>query len=414
MSKKIILGILVLTILGGVGYFVWMNNEPVPETGGETGGFSFKNFFPFGNSEEISNEIIDNQSTDNPSTSSGQAETSLPAPKLRKVSDSRVAGMVLFDISSTTYLRYIEKATGNIYEARGDVLDIRRLTNTTVPKINRAFWLPKGDGVLVQTVDENDLIETAFIKLAPTKATSTEVLVPYNTVISKLPTGIEEVSISPDGKKIIYYIKTGISDWFISNPDGTEKKNIYQNNIQNWVPQWYSANSVLLTTKASISAPSYGYLLNASNNQFSRVFGGFMGGSAKANSDGKSFLVSNADDSSMNLFLVKSEVENNLQVKTLPEKCAWDPSDVNYVVCGIPKSFPSGNYPDSWYRGQVSTNDLIERINVTDKFLYIISNPESDASEQVDVKEITVSPKGNYAAFVNKLDSSLWLLRIKE
>lgn len=415
MSKKIILGILIVVILGGVGYFVWMKNAPSNAASGENGGFSFRNFFPFGNSDDITNEITVDQATDNSSetaSTSTQTANNQPTPKLRKVSNSPIAGMVLFDVGTTTYVRYIEKATGNIYEARGDKQDIRRLTNTTIPKINRAFWLPQGDGVVVQTVNENDFIETSFIKLKAAKATSTEISVPYDTVISKLPTGIQEISVRPDGKKIVYYLKTGISDWFTSNPDGTEKKNIYQNNIQNWIPQWYSTNNILLTTKASVSALSYGYSLNISTNQLSKSLGGFTGGSAEASSDGKNFLVSNNEDDSLNLFLVKNGISSNLQIKTLPEKCAWDPSDTNYIICGVPKTFPSGSYPDSWYQGKVGTDDLVERINIADKFLYVISNPQEESGD-MDVKEIAVSQKGNYTTFINKNDSSLWLLRIK-
>jgi hypothetical protein len=274
--------------------------------------------------------------------------------------------------------------------------------------------LPQGDGVVVQTVDENDLIETSFIKLKAIKATTTETSVPYETVISKLPTGIQELSVKPDGKKIIYYVKNGVSDWFMSNLDGTERKNVYQNNIQNWLPQWYSTNSILLTTKPSASALSYGYVLNISNNQLSKVFGGFAGGSALASTDGKSFIVSNTGDSSINLFLIKNGAEKDLQIKTLPEKCAWDTSDLNYIICGVPKSFPNGDYPESWYRGQVNTEDLLERINVSDEFFYVIVNPKDIADSPVDVKDIAVSNKGNYAALINKVDSSLWLLRVRE
>lgn len=418
MSKKIILAFLILVIIGGVGYFVWINKGPGEMIGDAPSGFSFKNFFPFGNSEEATGEIV---SDPNQNTGSSTEEELIPiannekAPKLRKVSNSPVAGMAVFDVGTTTYVRYIEKATGNVYEAKGDSLNIKRLTNTTIPKITRAFWLPKGEGVLVQTVDESDLIETSFISLKAIKATSTENLVPYDTVISKLPTGIEEISISPDGKKIIYYIKTGISDWYTSNPDGTGKKNVYQNSIQNWVPEWYSTNSILLTTKASAAASSYIYSLNISNNQFSKILGNIAGASAKISPNGKNILVSVAGDRPvLKNFTIASSSNMSIGSYTLSEKCAWDVSDMNFVVCGMPKSVPISQYPDNWYKGLISTADTIQRINVNDNFVYTIAEPIKEAGEEVDVKEIKISPKGNYATFINRQDSSLWLLKIKD
>ena len=101
---------------------------------------------------------------------------------------------------------------------------IQRLTNTTIPKIIRAFWLPNGSGFLAQTlIAENEVVETSFVKLNKNSTSSTnESLTPFGTTIGKLPTGVKEIAIKPDGAKIFYYTINGsYSDWFISNPDGT-------------------------------------------------------------------------------------------------------------------------------------------------------------------------------------------------
>jgi hypothetical protein len=421
MTRKILLIIGILVIVGGVALFFWRKNSPTT-TGGE-GGFSFRNFLPFGNSEESSN---DNAGGENNNGNNGDEngndpgsgtpfQTNSPLTKLRRISEGPVAGAVMLNSGSTTIVRFIEKATGNIYEARSDSAVVKRLTNTTIPKVIRAFWLPAGDSLLAQTVSEDDLIETSYLKLKPFKATSTEVSAPFEVAISKLPTGIQEISVRPDGKKIVYYTKNKGSDWYISNPDGTEKSVIYRSPIQGWIPQWYSQNSILITTKASFLAPSYGYVLNVTSGQLSTVFGSQMGGSAKMSPGGKFAIVSTGgSDPILNSINITNGSKLSIGSYTLSEKCAWDPSNTDYVVCGIPQSKSTGQYPDDWYKGKASTNDLIERINVNDNVVFIASNPFKDINEEIDVKEMYVSKNSAYAAFVNKLDSALWLLKIKD
>lgn len=410
--------------MGGVGYFVWQkNSEPADSNG--SGGFSFKNFFPFGNNEE---EIDNTDNPTNTNTGTGtdgggsannnqnqQLQNPSSLPKLRKISDGPVAGAVMLGAGTTTIVRFVEKATGNIYEARSNSASPRRLTNTTIPKIVRAYWLPQGDGLLAQTVSEDDIIETSFLRLTPAKATTTEVSVPYEVVISKLPTGIQEISIRPDGKQIVYYTKENGSAWYTANPDGTGRKNIYQNPITGWVPQWYSQNSILISTKATYLAQSYGYILSPSGGRPTNVYTGEFGTSAKMSPNGKTLLLTGGEDKPvMHALSVADGSQLSIGSYTFSEKCAWDPSDSNYIVCGIPQSLTNGGYPDNWYKGKLSTNDLIERVNVNDNVVFIASNPAKDIDREIDVKEMYVSKNGQYAAFLDKSDSALWLLRLKE
>lgn len=403
-----------IVIAGGVVFFVLSQNMAGEDDGG-TGGFSLRNFFPFGRGDAPTGAANNQTDTGEQNTDTQFAPISAEIPSLRKISTAPVAGMVIFNIGTTSIVRFVEKATGNVYEARSDSSIINRLTNTTIPKIIRVFWLPSGKGFLAQTVDEEDLIETAYVELKEVKTTSNELSVPYESVISKLPTGIKEISVSPDGKKIIYYTTKGVSEWFISNPDGTGPKIVYQSNLTEWIPQWFSANSVLITTKTSSAASSFGYILNTSNSQISKVFGDIKGGSALISPDGKKLIYSIGGQDSVSL--VSTNVSGGAVASlgsSLPEKCAWDPSDYNYIICGVLQSLPPVDYPDDWYKGSLSTNDFIERINIVDNFTFLAADPENQVDQKIDVAKIAVSKDGRFASFIDKNDSSLWFLKIKD
>lgn len=403
-TKKIILifGILVVIALAIV--VVMSSDESVTDN---TNGFSVRNFFPFGNPED---QIEVSDSTTSAQEQMVSQDTSEPIPKLRKISSDPVAGAVIFSRGTTTIVRFVLKDTGNVYEATSDSLAIKRLTNTTIPKINRSFWLPSGEGFLAQKTDGSLIIETSYIRLKPTNPeTSSEFSISHEAIISDLPTGIKEVTPSPDSKKIFYYTADSGMRAFISNPDGTNSVSIYSGPISEWVPNWFSKDKVLLVTKSSSESNSYGYLLNIPNKSLIKVFGNIIGSSALPN-ENEILISSGGVEPSLSLITNKGSIEA-IGAKTLVEKCDW--LETNSLVCAIPKRLSRGSYPDDWYRGTLVTDDVIELLDIKKNSVLIISDLKDESGEQVDVQNIQISKDGDYALFVNKINQSLWLLRLE-
>src|SRR3989344_6356609 len=143
MTKKItlILGILVII---GIAVFLMLGSEP--QTEGESRvGFSLRNYLPFGSSDNVGEsggEVVEPKEESLPAIE----DLDKPIPRLRKLSKEPVAGAVVFNTGTTSVVRFVEKGTGNVYEATSDSLAIKRLTNTTIRKIIRAFWVPSGVG----------------------------------------------------------------------------------------------------------------------------------------------------------------------------------------------------------------------------------------------------------------------------
>ena len=396
----------------GLAAFLVLSSEK-SSTPMEERGFSLRNFFPFGNPET---DFVETQNTNEeevgPETNfTNDGETKLP--KLRKISNEPVAGAVLLNSGSTTIVRFVYKSTGNVYEARSDSSTISRITNTTIPKINRAIWLPDGSGFLTQKAGESGFVETSYIRLRSSTATSSEITTRYETVTSNLPSDIEEIAPSPDSKKIFYYTAEAGMKGFLANPDGTNPSLVYSGTVAEWTIEWFGTNSILLTTKASFGSESFGYLLNPTNKSTSKIFGGIMGGSALTRGDGKYILTSSGGSSPFLLSIntASSETAADLLVKTFSEKCAWKGNTL-FLICGIPKVIPSGNYPDAWYQGILSTNDFVDMIDIERKTVTPISDPEKETDEKINVDKMMISKDGRYASFLNKEDQSLWLLEI--
>jgi hypothetical protein len=272
MSKKILLIIGIVVVVGVAAFFIL---KPAQTNNGDASntdtGFSFKDFLPFGknNSPETNGNTTSN-TNNNQEVGVTNVGLNQPVPKLRKISTEPVAGAAIFNIGTTTVVRFVEKGTGNVYEAKSNSNRIERLTNTTIPRIIRAFWLPDGSGFLAQTImPESEIVETNFVKLNKTKeivGAKEETFLPFTTTISKLPTDIKEISISPTGSKIFYYtVNSAGSDWYISNPDGTAVTLVNSHPLTEWLPKWVTANTVIMQTKSSSADNGYTYSFDVTN-----------------------------------------------------------------------------------------------------------------------------------------------------
>jgi hypothetical protein len=417
MSKKILLIIGILIVVGIALFFVFSSK---PQTTGENQvGFSIRNYLPFGKSTDSETSTTTSENNNQNSNTNGptNVDVNQPVPRLRKISTEPVAGAVIFNISTTSVVRFVEKGTGNVYEVRSDSNNIARLTNTTIPKIIRSFWLPDGSGFLAQTLlAENEVIETNFVKLNKNQASSTsEDLTPFSTTVGKLPINIKEITIKPDGSKIFYYTANNSSNWFVSNPDGTNKSLVETSPLTEWLPKWISGNTIIIQSKGSSEAVGFVYSFDIQNKTLKKVWTEALGLSVNPNSDG-SFEIISSGGSAPQLSLVdnKNITSNTVSLKTLAEKCVWTKIKTPTAYCAEPSEIPNGNYPDAWYKGLVSTKDSIIKIDLVNDISHDIAYLSSLSNQKIDVEDISLSPDENYLIFKNKIDGFLWMLRIAE
>lgn len=418
MSKKILLITGILVVVGIAAFFIFYSK---PEESGENRvGFSLREFLPFGKSDNTDNGTDNTVSTEDKDEDVAPVitTTNQPVPRLRKISGEPVAGAVIFNTGTTSIVRFVEKGTGNVYEARSNTVQILRLTNTTIPKIIRASWLPGGSGFIAQTlIAESETVDTSFVKLnRNTSTSSTEILTPFSTTISKLPTGIKEFSIKPDGSRIFYYTTTGSgSSWFVSNPDGTGSSLVNSHPLTEWLPKWLSGNLVIMQNKGSYKSTGFLYSFDVVNKTLRKTGVEMVGISTNTAPDGSFSIFSNGG-SSPDLFLVdnKKVTSTKLTAKSLAEKCAWLNKEKLSAYCAMPNQIPKANYPDDWYKGLVSFEDSIKKIDLANDVYYNTAYISEESDQKIDVIDISISPDDSHLIFRNKIDGYLWMLRIEE
>lgn len=385
----------------GISLFLFFSSQPSTEnnTGTGNGGGLFGSLFPFGQNGGTATP------TETP-VEGEPAEDTSPVPQLRKVSASPTVGGVFFeDDSGTVALRYIDRATGHVFEARTDNRTVRRVSNTTIPEIQEATWVNENTFIIryLETLDE---IETFFVRLASTS----EEQALDGSFVSSWNRGV----LNPQKTSLLSVTESsGDAVVSLSNPDGSNRRVVLSSPIRSWVPL-QSRN-----TSYVYSAPSSGIsgsLYRISSGELIPVVRNVPGLVAQVTPDDSFVIYSQSDGSRVSLFAQNIQTGEIFEspVETLASKCVVLDSDTPQAFCGVPDEFPGGAYPDDWYTGKVALSDSLWRIDFQTGSASLVALPDVDAGERLDVLHPFLSADNSYAGFINKNDLSFWIVRLNE
>ncbi len=429
--KKILTILVVLLVLAalGVGAYWYFDQQQRGDTG--EGVTSIGDLFPFGRAPEAtpgtSAPVVAAPNTPASEQNMVQRE------RLWKISRDPQSGAGIFARGGEMFVRFVDTATGNVYENKLGETRLTRISNTTVPKIREALWAPKGDVLIARYTNTADAIQTLHAKILPPKTTSQATARATSTATTTVATtdneNIQELQgtfLSPNilslalfaPKERLLYIAentNGSAVGFVSNLDGTKPVRLFESPIREWNVSWPVEGSAVITTKASAQAPGFSYLLNTKTGTMQRLLGGIRGLSVLPSADLTHVVYSESTSGGINLssFDPKTGTRKSL-ARTLTEKCTWLSGGVD-VACAIPTTFPAGEYPDDWYKGKTTFSDTFSRIDTENGRLSSLIDAQAIKNiteEQIDAVHLLVDQNGQFLVFTNKRDGSLWGFRL--
>lgn len=406
MSKKNIL-IISSLILGFVfvGLVVYLLSTNSTDT--SNGGLSvFRKFLPFGGDTVVANDG-ENNNTETPNQETPVNPENFNQP-LRKLSSEPVAGAGTLDIKAGTVVRYMEKATGHIYEVELFSPKNGRISNTTIPLIYDAIWGNKNNSLVARYLSSDDTqVESYYLTL--NNSSSTE-----NTLKGvALPKNIEDVSSF--GGNFFYLIQnTNSSTGYMSDFNG-KNKIIWNSDIKELTTQFVNSKIVALNTKPAQKIPGYLYFIDTTTGQNRRILGDIAGLTTLSDPLGEKVVLLSQNDSVRFMFYtIKTKAYVDLSPITFPEKCVWSKKDTNIIYCAVPKDYIAGNSLISWYKGLISYSDDIWRYDVKNNIATIVEDLSKASSIDIDVIKPQLSENEQYLVFVNKKDDSLWSLDLTQ
>jgi hypothetical protein len=467
MSKRnfILLIIVLIILLAGVFGFLYFNQPKSGTTGSSTPGTNFLSQFGLGSGKQNTPVVTP------PTNVSGyQPPAPVAAPKLIKVSSMPIAGFTFFmkerlkavpvvttsvsdptqtlplagESNTTTTtppakgdtgglkttkktkvvkptppptelvpaLRYVAKANGNIYETFADNIAEGQFSTTVIPQVYDAYFGNSGNSVAMRYLADEKTIAT-FLGTLPKEVLGADTIANNSVKGSLLPNDIESIGVSGDASSMFYLFDSGDNMIGTTLNLATNKKvQAFNSPFTEWLAQWPNSKIITLTTKAASGIPGYMYTMDSSGKNFNQVLGNINGLTTLTSPSGK--LVLYGDDG-LNLSVYNTDTNTStlLGVKTLPEKCTWNSGSVT-VYCAVPRSIDGGQYPDTWYQGEVSFSDQIWSVDMKSGNTTLLVDPTTvSGGEDIDGIKLALDPSESYLSFVNKKDSFLWELNLK-
>ncbi len=405
--KRIILisGIVVVVILlGVVGWALFTHKISLPSSQPN------KNGSPFGVTpgDVTAPTASASNSPQQPSVvGSGQ---SAPTASLFQVATDPVAGAVVFLRGINEIIRYVDRATGHIYEVDPVAFSKTEIANNTLPKIYKALWKPDGTVVVEQTLpNDGDTVVTTSIALTPPKATSTAG-VDYTLTATQLRGSVSNLAVTANS---IAYVLSDTGTVGVSGFAGQKPTTLYSSSFNNWQLAWQGAN-VVMTTNASVAADGFSYLVSPAG-KLTKVLGPFKALSSLVSPDGTRVAYSYQSDQGP-IFATKALKTNNTNINvptTLAEKCVWSLKQKSAIYCATPTNGIGENNPDAWYQGLIHFSDNIWKFDTNTGNSNLLAEPKKNFNVDLDIINPELSPNEDYLLFTNKTDLSLWALKIQ-
>lgn len=331
-------------------------------------------------------------------------------PQLYKITDGPVAhGAVAFTVeipesvgSSTTMredteVRYVDRASGNIYRFRLIERTLERITNLTLPGIQEAVWASDGS--------------RAFLRFLTTEL-GAERLETYGLPVESgegyfLESNLSDVVIHGTSSLLSVLPSTNGSVGTRASLSGTNPVTFFTSQLSA-LSVLRAGSSYAAVTKPSALLPGYAFSIGGTGS-FTRVLGPLPGLSILPNPTGATYLYSFRDGGSLRLAFIDTATNQAvaLPVATMAEKCVWT-SDSTTAYCAVPRTL-SGTFPDDWYLGAVQTSDRIWKIDIENRVATLEFDPSVLADADIDAVALTLDVSDEVLVFTNRDDGSLWL-----
>jgi len=413
MSRKnsiLIILVSVFIIIGGLLFFYFSSND----TANNTTNTTQTNTNPFGNTSGTNVSNTNTQTTNTTQTTNPTKNLA----KLIQLYKNPTSGLVfLTDKNNQDVLRFIDRAVGNAYEYLPETQtgEVKRITNTTIPKIQETVWSNSGNNLVLRYLDGDTDNISSFSAKINTSSSSADSIQEMTGVF--LPSNLKQLAINPKGDKIFGLVdksdKSGTYG-FTTNLDGSGKKVIFDSPISYWNISWPKENIITFTTKPNYRDVGLLYFFNTQTYSMDRIIGNVTGMSTLTNKDASlvaySYSMNNAFY--LDVYDVTNKISKNLNVTTLADKCVWGSNNTKILYCAIPKTITLNNYPDAWYQGTASFSDNVWKIDTNTGAMTEIYQIGSNESVDIDAFDLKISLDDKYITLSNKTDLSLWLLKL--
>ncbi len=334
-------------------------------------------------------------------------------PRLWHAQKTPISGFGFLENASTT-LRFMERSTGHLFDINPETGTVRRITNTLIPKAYEASFANDGS-VIARVMDGETAV--VFFGIVGTSATGT----PATLALTDLGESVIEIIPSRTAREFIALIPEADGFALIqSGWRGEKPRRLAETTLQGW--RLHSTREkVIMSQDPASTIPGYAYVVGT-NGTLSPLARGIPGLTILPHDSSDALLIG-SDNGSVFLSARTATSSKALPIRTIADKCVWAPSSKKategkpgslIAYCAVPESIASTRFIDEWYRGTYHTEDSWWKVDAGAGTAELLISPRSEMSISLDVSSPKIDDGGNYLAFMNRLDQSLWVLRISD
>lgn len=310
---------------------------------------------------------------------------------------AQLAGSTTEAVLPDTEVRYIERASGNVYAFLVHDRVLTRIGNKTLPGALEATWLPDGSRAFVRYLSSE----------GGTEQISTYALSANGADGYFLPANLSSLGVIDQSTIFTLLSNANGSVASIAPLSGSVSSTLFNSPLSS-ITLAPLGKDFVATTKAASSIEGYAFLVSGKTGSFSRILGPHTGLSTLPSPKGDRVLFSYVYKGKLftSVISMSARTITPLPVTTLAEKCAWS-TDGNTIYCGVPTAVTK-DLPDSWYQGVDTFSDRLWKIDLATRLATLITDPTTISGVRIDMVSLTLDALDDVVVFTNKIDNSIW------
>lgn len=314
-------------------------------------------------------------------------------------------------------VRYVDSGSGFVFDkAIRKQEEAVKKSDKSVPGVVEAMFDDTGTRVVMRFLKDK-IIQTylarlTFPKIDPKLTKEEREALPKTASVTGeyLPENIATLAVSRDHKNVFYMLPSasGVTG-FTYNFATKAKKQIFSSPLSEWIADFSFSGKINLTTKSSGQVLGYSYGLGNPSGTISKNIGSEFGLTTLMSPDGKKLLFSMSANNALTTYVldIASGKRTSVSPSTLPEKCVWT-KDSKKIYCAAPAQAATGLFPDDWYKGKMSFDDVLWSIDMRDMSGNIVYDFISKNNKRLDATNLQLNSSEDYLGFINKKDGVLW------
>jgi len=327
-------------------------------------------------------------------------------PSLRQLTTKPIAGFGEVDDLTgpeLPFVYYVEMGTGHIYSINLETGEEVRISGTTIPNTESATISTDGNYV---AVGRRSNTKAQSVSIAKINSDSDLVLIDF-------PKSIEQFTFSLDNIHLLYATReaTGLVGYSY-NLNTEVHQQIFSLPFHEATIQWGNSANDTHYVYPKTTYLLEGALYEIKSGKISRLPVAGNGLFSLASDDIIAYGVT--EKRIQENYILNRETGNRKRnaFALLPEKCVFSfMKDI--LICALDENNNrSYEFPDTWYRGEISFRDSLWSINRSDVAFSLLSDIFRESSREVDVTDMEIGIAEKAVYFTNKNDNTLWMYEL--